>query len=346
MLPMRSLSIGSLTGYKGYEARPHERPMAKVLITGGGGYIGQACAHAFLSKGWDVHLLDRVRTSSSQGLAFLIDQGCVLHQGDIRNEEEVVNAMQACTAVVHLAAISSVPQSFADPEGTMSVNVDGTETVLRVAEDLAVERVIIASSAAVYGAQTDMPLHEGMDLQTLSPYATSKQRNEEALNACRERGMNGIALRFFNVYGGHQILMEGNTSVIPSFIRTMAAQQAPHVLGDGLQSRDFIHVGDVALAVQALAEREAPYEAPAVNVCSNTEHGLLDIIDLIRKHLEQDWGHAGAGPTTHGEEREGDIRRSLGTNDLLRSLVEWAPAVSIDEGVREMVRMHMEGLER
>lgn len=318
--------------------------MAKVLITGGGGYIGQVCAHAFLNKEWDVHLLDRVGPSSSQGLTRLVGQGCTLHRGDIRNETVVTEAMQGCTAVVHLAAISSVPQSFSDPETTMSVNVEGTETVLRVAEALAVERVIIASSAAVYGAQTDMPLHEGMAVETLSPYAESKRRNEETLNAHRERGMNGIALRFFNVYGGHQILMEGNTSAIPSFIRTMAAQRAPHVLGDGLQSRDFVHVADVALAVRALAEREAPYEAPVVNVCSNIEHGLLDIIAIIRKHLESDWNHDEVGETTHGEEREGDIRRSLGSNTLLTSLVDWAPKVTVDDGIREMVRIHMEGL--
>lgn len=318
--------------------------MAKVLITGGGGYIGQVCAHAFLNKGWDVHLLDRVEPSSSQGLTFLIGQGCTFHRGDIRNETVVTKAMQGSTAVVHLAAISSVPQSFIDPETTMSVNVEGTETVLRVAEALAVERVILASSAAVYGAQTDMPLHEGMAVETLSPYAESKRRNEETLNAHRERGMNGIALRFFNVYGGHQILMEGNTSAIPSFIRTMAAQRAPHVLGDGLQSRDFIHVADVALAVRALAEREAPYEAPVVNVCSNIEHGLLDIIAIIRKHLEGDWYHDEGGETTHGEEREGDIRRSVGSNTLLTSLVDWAPKVTVDDGIREMVRIHMEGL--
>lgn len=318
--------------------------MAKVLITGGGGYIGQVCAHAFLTKGWDVNLLDRVGPSSSQGLTSLVGQGCTFHRSDIRNETVVKEAMQGCTAVVHLAAISSVPQSFIDPETTMSVNVEGTETVLRVAEALAVERVIIASSAAVYGAQTDMPLHEGMAVETLSPYAESKRRNEAALNACRERGLNGIALRFFNVYGGHQILMEGNTSVIPSFIRTMAAQRAPHVLGDGLQSRDFVHVADVALAVRALAEREAPFETPVVNVCSNTEHGLLDIIGLIRKHLKQDWHHDELGQTTHGEEREGDIRRSLGSNTLLTSLVDWAPNVTIDDGIREMVRIHMEGL--
>ena len=318
--------------------------MAKVLITGGGGFIGQACAQAFLSKGWEVHLLDRVGASSSQGLAFLVDQGCVLHHRNILSEDDVVKAMQGCTAVVHLAAVSSVPQSIADPDMTMLVNVEGTDTVLRVAEALAIERVIIASSAAVYGAQTEMPLHEGMELETLSPYAESKRRNEEALNACRERGMNGIALRFFNVYGGHQILMEGNTSVIPSFIRTMAARRAPHVLGDGLQSRDFIHVADVAFAIRALAEREARYDVSVVNVCSGTEHRLLDIISLIRKHLEEDGYHDESGETTHGEEREGDIRRSLGSNALLRSLVKWAPAASIDEGIREMVRIHMEGL--
>ena len=323
---------------------PRQQPMAKVLITGGGGYIGQVCAHAFLNKEWDVHLLDQVGPSSSQGFTFLVGQGCSFHRGDIRNENVMMEAMQGCTAVVHLAAISSVPQSFIDPESTMSVNVEGTETLLRVAEALAIKRVIIASSAAVYGAQTNMPLHEGMALETLSPYAESKRRNEEALNACRERGMNGIALRFFNVYGGHQILMEGNTSVIPSFIRTMAAERAPHVLGDGLQSRDFIHVADVALAVRALAEREAAYEAPVVNVCSNTEHSLLDIIAIIRKHLEWDWYHYESGETTHGEEREGDIRRSLGSNTLLSSLVKWAPNVTIDEGIREMVRIHMEGL--
>lgn len=316
--------------------------MAKVLITGGGGYIGQACARSFLARGWGVVLLDRNPANAFIDPQALLTSGGRFVKGDVRDRSVVEAAMSGCNAVVHLAAISSVPQSIADPETTMSVNVEGTQTVLDVAEALKLERVIIASSAAVYGANPEMPLHEGMELESLSPYAESKRLNEAALLHARERGLNGVALRFFNVYGGNQLRLPTNTSVIPSFIRTMLAGTAPHMHGDGSQTRDFIHVDDLSSAVCALAERKAPYEAAVANVCSGVEHSLLDLVDAINHTLIRMGVRSSALVPTHADNRAGDIHRSLGTNARLRSLIEWSPEISLQHGLEAMIR---EGLE-
>lgn len=315
--------------------------MAKVLITGGGGYIGQACARVFVRNGWDVRLLD-IAPLASVDLDPSMAAACTYVEGDVRDRSVVETIADGCEAVVHLAAVSSVPQSIADPQHTMSVNVEGTETVLGVAEALGLKRVIIASSAAVYGANPTMPLHEGLELEPLSPYAQSKQRNEHALVKARQRGLNAIALRFFNVYGGRQLRLSTNTSVIPSFIRTMAAGTAPHMHGDGSQSRDFIHVTDLARAVLALAERPSPYETSVANVCSGEEHTLLNLVDAINAILVHRGLISEPLVPTHAANRAGDIHRSLGANAVLKDLIDWSPSIALQQGLDAMIDDWME----
>ncbi|MGB1588566.1 MAG: NAD-dependent epimerase/dehydratase family protein [Poseidonia sp.] len=319
--------------------------MASVLITGGGGYIGHACALAFATHGWDVHVLDHKTVEQSSKLEALVALGCKHSVADIRDGEAVGEAMQGCDALIHLAAITSVPASVKDPETTMSVNVDGTATVLAAAAKYKVQRVIIASSAAVYGSNPSMPLDEHQTLESLSPYAESKRLNELELERYRAQGMNGIALRFFNVYGGHQLDFATNRSVIPSFIRTMAAGEGPHMHGDGTQSRDFIHVDDLANAIVQLAHKASPFASGVANVCCQKEHTLLDVVEGINRQLVKQNVLSAPLQATHREGREGDIHRSFGSNQRLKSIIDWEPSISLEEGLAQMIIRYLEEFE-
>jgi nucleoside-diphosphate-sugar epimerase len=316
--------------------------MASVLITGGGGYIGHACALAFAAEGWDVRVLDHKTVEQSSVLQALVAKGCTHHALDIRNAEKVADALQGCDVLVHLAAITSVPDSVKDPEATMSVNVEGTANVLAAAANQNLAKVIIASSAAVYGSNPSMPLDETQALESLSPYAESKRLNEVELKRYRAKGMNGIALRFFNVYGGHQLDFVKNRSVIPSFVRTMAAGKAPHMHGDGTQTRDFIHVDDLVAAILQLACREAPFKSSVANVCCEQEHSLMDVVEGINRALMHRKALAAPLQPTHQSGREGDIHRSFGSNQRLKSIIDWEPSIALEEGLTTMIARHLE----
>ncbi len=316
--------------------------MASVLITGGGGYIGHACALAFAAGGWDVRVLDHKTVEQSNMLQALVANGCTHHASDIRNAEKVADALQGCDVLVHLAAITSVPDSVKDPEATMSVNVDGTANILAAAFNQNLPKVIIASSAAVYGSNPSMPLDETLPLESLSPYAESKRLNELELERYRAQGLNGIALRFFNVYGGHQLDFVKNRSVIPSFIRTMAAGKGPHMHGDGTQTRDFIHVDDLVAAILQLAIQEVPFEFGVANVCCGKEHSLMDVLEGINRELMNQNILPAPFQATHQEGREGDIHRSFGSNQRLKSMIDWEPSISLQEGLRAMIARHLE----
>jgi len=322
---------------------PRQQPMARVLITGGGGYIGQACARAFNGEGWQVHVLDRRSSDECEGMDALLAEGCTFHHADILDEVAVAEAMAKCDAVLHLAAVSSVPDSISDPTTTMRVNVDGTDTVLRVAARLGVQRVIAASSAAVYGSNPNMPLEETATLQPLSPYAESKRLNEQAVNAYRDSGMDAIAVRFFNVYGGDQVRFANNRSVVPSFLRTMIAGEAPCMFGDGSQTRDFIHVDDLARALVALMGLEGPFQHATVNLCTQREHSMLDVMNGINEALVRRGVLDKALVPTHQPPREGDIHRSYGSNRRLVETTGWTPKYGFADGLDDTVGRFLGG---
>ena len=180
---------------------PSPRCMAKVLITGGAGFIGGHCARKFRDAGWEVKLFDCVSIEKDDPL---VHSGCTVQNGDVRDEQAVNRAIEGCDAVVHLAAVVSVPQSIENPAETMDINVQGTQNILNASQRSNLSHVIIASSAAVYGEQEMMPVDEAVAVEPLSPYGESKVRNERDVVSARNEGLNAIALRFFNVYGPKQ----------------------------------------------------------------------------------------------------------------------------------------------
>ena len=313
--------------------------MAKVLITGGAGFIGRHCAQKFLDAGWEVRLLDSVPIEEND---FLVISGCSVLNGDVRDEQAVERAIKDCDAVVHLAAVVSVPQSMEDPEKTMDINVRGTRNILEASQRLNLNHVIIASSAAVYGENGTIPLDEKTILKPFSPYGESKVHNEIDVERARKAGLNAIALRFFNVYGSNQSNVSGYASLIPSFIEKMIRREQPQIHGDGLQSRDFIHVSDLANAIVKLSTLSERFPAPVANVATQTQTTVMDIFETINDHLIQTHHYASIQPQFISA-RAGDITHSCGSNARLKSTIDWLPSVKVNDGLRQLIDEKIRG---
>jgi nucleoside-diphosphate-sugar epimerase len=313
--------------------------MGELLITGGAGFIGSNFAKTSINRGWKVRILDKLST----GLQSIADElelnGAEIIIGDIRDELLLDEAMNGCDAVVHLAAQVSVPLSVSNPEETMSINVDGTSKVIAACLKHGVKRLIIASSAAVYGETESLPLKEEDAGHILSPYAESKWENETQIIDARKKGLQATALRFFNVYGVGQRPDGAYAAVIPKFADMMAQGIVPQINGDGLQTRDFVHVHDVCEAIYSLIEGDWKADKFHVyNVATQTKITLLELVEAINTSLSSflpDYIHISPA---HGPERVGDIRHSMASIERIQSTLDWSPKVGFEEGIKGLLQ--------
>ncbi len=279
--------------------------MRVSLVTGGAGFIGSHIVRTLLARGDRVKVLDNFSTGQRENLSG-VEKEIELIEGDLREAAEVAQAVQGVDAIFHHAALVSVPLSVEDPQTCFDINVQGTLNLLEAARHAGVSRVTLASSAAVYGESQDIPLKESGETMSYSPYAASKRVNEIYADLyTRTTDMGVTALRYFNVYGPRQSPDSHYAAAIPIFARRLLDGKAPTVYGDGLQSRDFVFVGDVVRA--NLLAVEAP-DAPGriFNICSGSEIAILDLIATLREILP------GAPETRFASTRLGDVYRSLG----------------------------------
>lgn len=313
--------------------------MGKLLITGGAGFIGSTLAKLTRKNGWDVRILDNLSTGLKQTANALEGLGIDVTIGDVRNRELVHRVMEGCDAVVHLAAQVSVPVSMSNPEETMNINVEGTASIIAACLEHGVGRMVVASSAAVYGEAQNLPLTEQEAGEVLSPYAESKFQNESQIIEARKNGLKATALRFFNVYGVGQRPDGAYAAVIPKFADMMAQGNPPRLNGDGLHTRDFVHVHDVCAAIIALVEGEWKAEKYHVyNVATQTKITLLDLITSINGALDRFTDDHETITATHGPERVGDIRHSMASIERIRSTLNWEPVIQFQEGIDGLVQ--------
>ena len=312
--------------------------MAKVLVTGGAGFIGSTVVRKCLDSGHEVVVLDNFSSGSDNDFKDLETLGVKAIIGDIRDSESVVNAMQGCDAVVHLAAQSSVPYSFENPQENNSINIEGTQLILNHCNQFNVKRIIIASSAAVYGQVDRLPLKEENAGDLLSPYAESKWENEQQIIASRLNGQYAVALRFFNVYGPGQKADGGYAAVIPKFIDMMIDGKAPTINGDGLHTRDFVHVDDVSKLILTIIEDEwFAVENHVYNVATGNKTSLLDLVASIKKGLESNSINTDNLSPVFEEERPGDIRHSVADVQRVARDYGWEAVVPFEEGIISLV---------
>jgi nucleoside-diphosphate-sugar epimerase len=301
----------------------------KILITGGSGFIGNHVAQVLLKQGLEVKIYDLKPSSLSKVESV---------QGDILDEVQLEQAAYGCDAIVHLAAQISVPRSIENPEETYNINVTGTQNVIACAEKMGIRRVLLASSAAVYGDATAIPLKEETIGTLLSPYATSKYDNEHQVVLARERGLEAVALRFFNVYGPNQSVQGAYAAVIPKVIETITSGQRPVIFGDGQQTRDFVHVQDVAMGIFKLLSIDwDKVHSHVYNIATQQQISILELIEAVNLNcVELGILEAPVQPLFENP-RIGDIKHSVANIEKIMEQIEWSPTIDFHQGIRTLL---------
>lgn len=300
--------------------------MARILVTGGCGFIGSHVVDALVARGDQVLVLDNLSSGSKDYLP----DGASLTMGDVSDPEAVTYAMRACDGVVHLAAIASVEQCRQSWATSHRSNVLGAVTVMDVAAtSVPSVPVVYASSAAVYGNNATLPLLESEPAAPLTSYGLDKWANERyAEMANRTYGLSTVGLRFFNVYGPRQNPASPYSGVISLFADAAKNRTPIQLYGDGTQTRDFIYVGDVVkLVLAALDYASATTTCELVNGCTGKQTSLLDLIALLNA----------AYNTTlevhHSTAREGDILHSVGSPARAAEKIGFTAGITLAKGL-------------
>ena len=306
--------------------------MTRSLVTGGAGFIGSHLVEALLQRGDEVRILDNFSTGRQSNLQHLA--GAIqIHEGDIRNAEDMQSALKGMDHVFHLAAMVSVPESIEHPDRCLEINVNAVFQLMELARQEGIKSLVLASSTAVYGANELMPLKEEFAAQTLSPYAASKLFNENLARIYAENyGMHAVALRFFNVYGPRQLPDSDYAAVIPRFIHSLKNSQAPTVFGDGEQTRDFIYVEDVVRAC-LVAEKKREVSGGVFNVCSGVESSLNDLLEVFKGEFPE------APEAAYSDPRLGDVPRSVGDPSLAKNGLGFGAQIDLSAGLKKTIEV-------
>ena len=302
----------------------------RYLVTGGAGFIGSHIVQALLEQGADVRVLDNFSTGKRENLAGESNRIQIV-EADLRDAERVREAVRGVDVVFHEAAFVSVPQSMEEPQACFDVNVTGTLVLLEAARRAGVKRVVFATSAAVYGDSTLMPLMEETALRPLSPYAASKVVDEiYGQLYTTSFNLEVVALRYFNVYGPRQRPDSMYAAAVPIFIRRLLDGKPVTIFGDGGQTRDLINIRDVVAAnLVAGAHPSAPGQI--FNICTGIETRIIDLVEVLQDLFPSAPEPVFAGP------RAGDIYRSIGSPRKAADLMGFYPRVTLEQGLGEAV---------
>lgn len=304
--------------------------MASYLVTGGAGFIGSHIVDALVAAKHKVRVLDDFSTGSLDSIGHL-DGKIELVTGSIVDRATVDAAAKGMDYIFHEAAQVSVVDSIKNPVKTWDVNIKGTKLLLNAAVKYKAKKVVIASSANIYGNDPTLPKKEDMAPKPSSPYGESKLMDELMARKYYENDrLKTVCLRYFNVYGPRQRPDSEYSGVISIFMKKILSGEQPVIYGDGSQTRDFIYVGDVVRA-NLLAMRSAKASGEVINVATGKETSLKGLVREIN-------GIAGTSlEAIHGPERVGDILRSVADISKARKLLGFEPKHSLGQGLGETI---------
>ncbi|MFZ1411279.1 MAG: NAD-dependent epimerase/dehydratase family protein [Micropruina sp.] len=302
----------------------------KVIVTGGAGFIGANLCRELLTRPevTEVVAFDDLSTGFAQNLE---GSGARLIEATILDPEALDSAFAGGSAVVHLAALPSVPRSVLDPIASHHANATGTLEVLQAARRAGDLQVIVASSSSVYGANQELPKRESMRTEPISPYAVSKQATESyALGFGHTYGLPTLAFRFFNVYGPLQPAGHSYAAVVPAFIDAALRGVPLTIHGDGEQTRDFTYVGTLTRVIaDAVVNRITDLQP--INLAFGSRTSLNQLVEDLVPFL-------GFRPdVVHTEARAGDVRDSQANNDRLLASFPDVQPVPLQDGLRATV---------
>ncbi len=308
---------------------------ARVLITGGAGFIGSHLTHKLVELGATVLVFDNLSHGSRENLANVGGKIAFL-EGDIRNPDDCAKAMQKRDYVFHLAALGSVPRSVEEPKLYNEVNIGGTLNILEAARQAkTVKRVVYSASSSAYGDTPVLPKLETMTPAPKSPYAVTKLVGEYYARVYAEvYNLSTFCLRYFNVFGPRQNPNSQYAAVIPAFISALLKGQNPRIYGDGEQTRDFCFIQNVVNANLLAATAPRALKGESANIACGERISLNAMLAKMQSLL---------GTTIQPEylpPRAGDVKDSLADIARAKELIGYEPEVYFDEGLKRTVEAY------
>jgi UDP-glucose 4-epimerase len=303
----------------------------KALVIGGAGFIGSHIVERLTREGHAVRAFDNLSSGKRENLA-AVAPDVELVVADVRHAERVRQEMRGCDVVFHQAAIVSVPYSVEHPDETLEVNLRGTLNVLQAAQSAGVKRVVLASSAAVYGEDPELPKRETMLPSPISPYGLEKLASEHYLSIWAKLfGVETVALRYFNVFGPRQDPSSAYSGVISIFVDRILRGAPITIFGDGEQSRDFVYVANVVDA-NLLAATRPQATGRVYNVGCGQRTTLRELAAILGAICGREV------KPSFAPARTGDIRDSLADIGRARAELGYEPRIGVEEGLRALVR--------
>ncbi len=293
---------------------------AKVIVTGGAGFIGSHLTDALIEKGYDVHILDNLIGGRQEN----VNPKATFHKLDIRHFEEIAPIFTGAQFVFHTAALPRVVPSILDPRTTHDVNVTGTLNVLLAARDAKVKRVVYSASSSAYGDHETLPLKEEYHARPLHPYGLQKYMGEELAQLFFNLyNLPTVSLRYFNVYGERAPLEGAYAQAIGRFLKQRNEGRPLTIVPDGKQSRDFTHVKDVVRANIFAALSDKIKGGEVINIGGGKNYTVLEIADMI------------GGEKTFIESRV-EAKHSLADITKAKTLLDWEPSILLEDGIEEL----------
>ena len=303
----------------------------KVLVTGGAGFIGKHLVRSLLEKGHTITIFDDFSNSSEEAISALIDRGVKVIKGDITVPIEIKNAIKNKEIVIHLAAKTSVSESIKNPLETFQVNVNGTRNVLTACEKNKIQKLIVASSAAVYKeCSMEDKLTEKSQTNPISPYGESKLLIEKEIEKnIVGNNINCVILRFFNIYGLGQT--SDYAGVITKFIENIKAKKSLIIHGDGKQERDFIYIEDIINAINLSMKKCDGKKGEIYNVASGKSISVLDLAKLLIKISNEKID------LKFVDSRSGDIRISRASIEKISKELDFKILNKLENGLLNLI---------
>jgi len=317
----------------------------KVFVSGGAGFIGSHICDRLIERGDRVICFDNLMTGDEGNISHLSgEEGFQFVKGDIRNLQEISEAMNGCTHVCHQAALGSIPRSIENPLLSNEINICGSLNVLVEAMKIGVKRFVFASSSSVYGDNSEEMKRELETGNELSPYAITKSTFEDYSRVFnRINGIETIGLRYFNVFGPRQSPKGAYAAVIPIFMKNLLAAERPTIFGDGKQTRDFTYVQNTVDAnIMALFGKNKDAFGRCFNVACGKSFSINEMFVLIKKYLSESGKIEGAIDPIFAPPREGDIRDSLADLSEIERCIGYTPKITVEEGIEDTTRWFIE----
>lgn len=297
--------------------------MSKLVVTGGAGFIGSHLTDKLIALGHEVVVIDSLMLGKKE----FVNKKAKFYKADIRDRKKMSKLFAGAEAVFHFAADPRLQVSVEDPATTHEINVTGTLNILLAAKDNNLKKVIFSSSCAVYGEQQTMPIKESAQTNPLSPYGLHKLMGEQYCRLFSSLyNLSTVCLRYFNVFGPRKLATGSYPMVIPVFLEQRKKGEKLTVVGDGTNTRDYVHVSDVVEANVLAWTQNKINDGSPINIGSGKQTSVNDVASLI------------GGETINVPPRLGEMHFIEADINLAQSMLGWKPKVRIEDGIAQLMK--------